>query len=357
MRKIVKLLTLILVIVFSVSVVLAGCGSQIAENSTVDSKTDDSKTPLQVKGKNIKIGYVCKMLTNPWFIQENWGLQKKAKELGIKYIPIDANLKDEQCVEAVDNLIAQKVNGIAIVVTNQGLGPAIAKKCKDAGIPLITLDDTIKDDAGKALPHVGLPTTETGIIGGEALGKTAYDKGFFKNGNIVKVMQIDMPQLSVVHDRTVGYKLALQKVCPQLKDEDFIVQGSKDGMFEDDLKIASSIFNAHPEVTHWLITGINDDAALAALRVLDEAKFNKDNILACGLGGYDLSLAEFKKGSKNYICTVLSPDVEGEKAMQELYDNITKNTPMSDMILVGGRVATADNYLEFFPNGNLIYKQ
>ena len=284
-------------------------------------------------------------------------MPRRLKELGVTYVSIDANLKDEQMIASIDNLIAQKVDGIAMCVTNQGLGPAIAKKCKDAGIALVTLDDTVKDDTGKQVPHVGLPTTETGILGGEALGQMAIDKGWFKDGNVVKVMQIDMPQLSVVHDRIVGYKQALQQACPQLKDSDFIAQGSKDGMFEDDLKIASSILNAHPEVTHWLVTGINDDAALAALKVFGEAKFNTDNIIACGLGGYDLSLAEFAKGNKSYICTVLKPDVEGEDAMQELYDNITAQKPMPDMTLVAGKIATADNYLEFFPNGKLIYKQ
>ena len=352
-------LTLLMVVLLTLSFALVGCGQKAADTSakpTEAPKVTDAPKATEV-AKKIKIGYVCKMLTNPWFIQEDWGLAKKAKELGVEYVAIDANLKDESCVAAVDNLIAQKVDAIAIVVTNQGLGAAISKKCKDAGIALCTIDDTIKDDAGKQVSHVGLPTTETGILGGDAIAKLAKDRNFFKAGNVVKVMQIDMPQLSVVHDRIVGYKQSLQKNVPELKDADFIAQGSPTGMFEDDLKIASAILNAHPEVTHWLVTGINDDAALAALKVFQENKFNLDNVIACGLGGYDLSLNEFKKGNKSYICTVLGPDVEGGIAMQMLYDNVKSKKAMPDNTLVGGKIATVENYLDFFPNGKLIYKQ
>lgn len=303
--------------------------------------------------KEVKIGYVCKMLTHPWFIQESMGLEKKCQELGAKYVPIDANLNDEQCLAAVDNLITQNIDALAICATNQGMGPVIARKCKEANVALCTIDDNMKDDAGKPIPHVGMPTKEVGTLGGEALGKMAKQRGFFKKGNIVKVLQIEVPTVSVFKPRYEGYKEGLQKICPELKDADFVVQGSKDGMFDDDLKVASSIINANPKVTHWIITGGNDDCALAPLKILQENKFKMSNVLACGLGGYELSLAEFKKGNKSYACIVLQPDVEGEKAAQMLYDYVTAKKPMPETTFVSGEVATVDNYLKFYPGGKL----
>ena len=302
---------------------------------------------VSAQAKKLKFAYVCKMLTHPWFIEEENGIKAKCKELGIDYIGVDANLQDEACMQAVDSVIGQGADALMIVVTHQTLGPTVIDKAREAKIPIITIDDTIVDGSGAPNPHVGLPTTETGVMGGHALAKLAKERGFFKAGNVVKVMQIDMSFLSVVHDRTVGYKQALQQDLPQLKDSDFIVQDSKTGMFEENLPVASAILAAHPEVTHWLVTGINDDGALAPLRVFEEAGFPLKNVLSCGLGGYKTSFEEFQKPHNSYIVTKLQPFKEGQAAVQILYNLITKKTPMPPMTLVVGDVVTKDNYKKF----------
>jgi len=172
------------------------------------------------------------------------------------------------------------------------------------------------------------------------------ERNFFAPGNVVKVMQIDMSFLSVVHDRTVGYKAALQEDLP-LKDGDFIVQDSKTGMFEENLPVASAILNSNPNVTHWLVTGINDDGAIAPLRVFEENGFPMENVLACGLGGYIMSYEEFQKSHNSYIVTKLQPFAEGEAAAQILYDFITEGKEMPEETLVPGVIVTKDNYQDF----------
>jgi L-arabinose transport system substrate-binding protein len=295
----------------------------------------------------LKFAYVCKMLTHPWFIEEENGIKAQAKNMGIDYIGVDANLQDEAFMQAIDNVIGQGANALMVVVTHQTLGPVVIEKAREAKIPIITIDDTIVDSDNVQNPHVGLPTTETGIMGGHALAKLAKERGFFGPGNVVKVMQIDMSFLSVVHDRTVGYKQALQQDLPQLKDSDFIVQDSKTGMFEENLPVAGAILAAHPEVTHWLVTGINDDGALAPLRVFEERGFPLKNVLSCGLGGYKTSYEEFQKSHNSYIVTKLQPFKEGQAAVQILYNFITKKTAMPENTLVSGDVVTKDNYKKF----------
>lgn len=302
---------------------------------------------VSAQAKKLKFAYVCKMLTHPWFIEEENGIKAQAKALGIDYIGVDANLQDEAFMQALDNVIGQGANALMVVVTHQTLGPTVVEKAREAKIPIITIDDTIQDSSGAQIPHVGLPTTETGVMGGHALAKLAKERGFFAPGNVVKVMQIDMSFLSVVHDRTVGYKQALKADLPQLKDSDFIVQDSKTGMFEENLPVASGILSAHPEVTHWIVTGINDDGALAPLRVFEENGFPLKNVLSCGLGGYKTSYEEFQKAHDSYIVTKLQPFKEGQAAVQILFDNLTKKKAMPAMTLVSGDVVTKDNYKSF----------
>ena len=48
------------------------------------------------------------------------------------------------------------MKGIAIVVPDKALGPVVAKKAKDAGIPLIAVDDDINYEDGSPVPYVGM---------------------------------------------------------------------------------------------------------------------------------------------------------------------------------------------------------
>lgn len=353
MGKVVKHLSAVLAVACFLGAALTGCGggtSEKAAGSTAAAQSAAVTGQESGSAEKIKIGYISKMLTHPWFLEEEKGMKEKAAELGVDFVSIDANLKDEPCMAAVDNLIAQKVDAIAITATNQGLGPAIAKKLKDAGIALVTTDDPMKDEAGNYIPHIGFAVRELAMQGGEALGKIANDRGWFKEGNVVKVMQIDVPTNSVIHERTLGYQEALKKACPQLKDSDFIVQASQDGMFDKNLPVASAILNANPQVTHWIVTGINDDGALAPIKIFQENKFNMDNVIACAFGGYELAQAEFEKGSKSIIAIGMPAYDEGALAIQTLYENVVNKKTMPEMSAIPCQLVTVDNYKDYYGN-------
>jgi L-arabinose transport system substrate-binding protein len=336
-----KIIGFSMVVLFSIGVVFAG-GQKAAETAKGSGK--------------LKFVYISKMLSHPWFAQEEIGIKKGCAELGIDYVGIDSNLNDEKCLADVDSAFAMNADALLICMTNQSMGPNIAERCREEGVVMITIDDDVVDETGKPVPHVGLPTKEVGELGGKALAELAIKRNFFAPGNVVKVLQIDVPTLSVIRPRIDGYKDALLAGTP-LKPEDIIIVNTSEGMYEDVLKAASPVLLANPNVTHWIITGGNDDMALAPMIILEEQGFNMKNTLACGLGGYEMSLEQFKKGNTSYICIVLQPDVEGYKAVQLAYDFITKGTKIPETTLVSGSIATSENYLTYYPNGKLMTDQ
>jgi len=296
--------------------------------------------------EKIKIAYVSKMLSHPWFIAEDDGLRDAANELGVEYFSIDANLDDEACDAAIDNAIVQGIHGLALTITNQGNGPSVAAKCAEKGIVLITLDDNIEDMDGNPIPHVGLPVREVGYLGGEKLAEYANTRGFFTEGNVVKVIQIDAPQVTVLKPRLEGYKEALMNNTP-LTEDAFIDVETTDAMLEDSLAAVQPVIQGHPEVTHWIATGVNDDTAIAPLKAIEEqGRTPLENALFCGLGGYSMSVEEFEKGNDSYMTIVLNPYLEGYTAMQLLYDNIVNGVELPKETLVNGTVATLDNWQE-----------
>jgi len=296
--------------------------------------------------EKIKIAYISKMLTNPWFVSEDEGLTDAANELGVEYFGLDANLDDEQCNALIDNALVQGIHGLALTITNQGNGPSVAAKCAEKGVALITLDDNIEDMDGNPIPHVGLPTKEVGYLGGEKLAEYAKARDFFAEGNVVKVIQIDAPRVTVLKPRLDGYMEALLANTP-LTEADFINVETSECMLEDSLAAVQPVIQGHPEVTHWIATGVNDDTAIACLKAIEEqGKIPLENALFCGLGGYSMSVEEFEKGNDSYMTIVLNPYLEGYTAMQLLYDHIVNGVDLPMETLINGTVATLDNWQE-----------
>ena len=346
-----RVLLMLMVALMAVSIVACTApaktsdeASAAASQASAETSTAQESQEVSADAEPVRIAYISKMLSHPWFIAEDEGLKAKAEELGVEYFSIDANLDDEACDVAIDNALAQDIDGLAICITNQGNGPALAMKCAEQGVALITIDDGIVDQDGNPVPHVGMPTKDVGVLGGEMLAQYANERNFFAEGNVVKVLQIDAPDVSVLRPRLDGYQEALMANTP-LTADDFIYVETTECMLEDSLAAAQATIQAHPEVTHWITGGVNDDTAVAMLKALEEqGKIPMENILACGLGGYALAIEEFKKGNDSFMCVVLNPFGEGEAAMQILYDYIVNGTPMPEVTYVNGTVATLDNW-------------
>lgn len=309
-------------------------------------------------GEGMKFVYISKQLSHPWYIQAEMGIKKACDELGIEYVGIDSDGNDEKCLADINNAFSMNADALLITVTNQSMGPNVASLCEQEDIPLITIDDSIERMDGTQVPHVGMPTEEVGALGGEELAKMATERGFFEDGNVVKALQIDIPTNTVFGPRLDGYKKALMENSP-LTEDDFIRVDANDATaeYEGNMTVASPVITAHPEVDYWIITGANDDCALAPLDVLKESGFDMTHTLGCGLGGYEMSLERFKNGDDNYIAIVLQPDVEGYKAVYEAYDYIKNGKDMEENIFVSGEIANKDNYLDYYPDGKLVTDQ
>lgn len=283
----------------------------------------------------LHFGYISKMLTHPWFIEESQGIADRCAELGITYTAIDANLDDEAFMQALESMIVKDVDGLLFCITDPQLGPTVVDRARENGIPVMTIDDNIVDSAGNPVPHVGMPTFEVGYQGGEALAMIAKERDFFAPGNVVKVMSVDLSYKTFIHERTEGYWDALIENS-SLTEADIVTDDAKTTMFEEVLPVASALLNSHPEVTHWIVTGINDDAALAPLRVFEENGFPLENVLACGLGGYANSLEEFKKDHNSYIVNKTQPYKEGQVAAQLMWEHITLDKELPEITYVPG---------------------
>ena len=349
-----KKITIILVAVL-ILLTITACGNT-GQGATNDAQPAATASTAGSGDKEYKFAYICSMLTSPWFIQEEWGIQQKVNELNLDYFCIDANFVDERCMEAVEQVINTECDAVIIAVTNTSLGPAIAEKFKKAGVAFVTIDDPILDGDGVMQKHVGLESYDCGLQGGRFIGKKANEKNFINGSNNVKVMCLDMPSWPDVHRRTIGYMDGIKELCPQLTDADFIMVDVKDGAFESSLAPAAATFNANPDVSHWLVIGLNDDCVTAAMKVFEESAFDFTKVFFNSIGGNDMALDVYKRGgtqAESYTCVAIPADEEGQVAVQVLYDFLKHGKEIPDTTFVGGVDVDYANYLDYFVDGKL----
>jgi len=96
--------------------------------------------------------YLNKYGDNAWFVDEVAGAKAEAEKLGDKFTSEDLQADANRAITAVDTAIGAGAAGIVIVVPDQKIGPAVLKRAHDANIPMIAVDDGIKDAEGKDAP-------------------------------------------------------------------------------------------------------------------------------------------------------------------------------------------------------------
>ena len=93
-------------------------------------------------GEKIKLGFVVKSATEPWF-QTEWKFAQQAADKNgftlLKQPATDA----EEVDRTLNNLANQGAKGVVICTPDTKLGPAIVAKCKEKNLKLFTVDDRL----------------------------------------------------------------------------------------------------------------------------------------------------------------------------------------------------------------------
>ena len=304
------------------------------------------------KDGRLKFAYICKKLNDEWFSVEDQGMKDAAAKYGVEYLGIDVDFNNERTLQAVESVIADGFNAVMMCIPDPGISMAVVKRLKEAGIVLLAIDDYITDEAGnQAAPYLGVPTYGMGYEAGLALIQMALDRNFFKEGNVVKVMALDLATIPTVHDTSLGHLAAIkEKAGNRLPDKNIIVGDAKDGTFDQSIAVATAIFNANPDVTHWIIPVPEDQVAFAAVKMLIENKFDFKNVVICGNGAYGPSKEIFEMGgdiAKSYISPKFFPYEEGYEAVRILYEHFTQGTPIPWDTRIGEGYVSIDNWKEW----------
>ena len=209
------------------------------------------------------------------------GFQAAAKKYGIKAERVDPQKFDVTIqAKVIEDLIAQKVDGIAISANDDaGLVPVIADATK-AGIKVITFDADAKSSA--RLEYIGTVNEAAGIAAGKKMAELM--KG---QGNLV-ILQGGLGA-SNLNERTAGFKKAIAGTKIKLL-EVTDVQGD----FSVATNKTEALLQTYPDLS--AIFAVSAEGAPAAAQVLkQQGKAGK--ILLAGFDDLKDTLEGIKDGT------------------------------------------------------------
>jgi ribose transport system substrate-binding protein len=231
-----------------------------------------------------------------------------------------------QQVQIIENLIARKVDGIAIsALDDEGLVPVI-KSAMDAGIKIITFDAPAPSSA--ALSYIGTDNEAAGVEGAKVLAK------FMKGKGEVAVLQggLTAPNLNL---RFEGFSRYLKENAPEIK---LVAREDEQGRIDVTVNKTEALLQAHPNLS--AIFSVSAEGAPGASAVLQE-QGKAGKIILAGFDDLPDTLEAIRKDVVSY-CIAQRTYKMGWLSVEKLLDAIA-DKPIDKVIDTGVLIITKDN--------------
>lgn len=301
-------------------------------------------TPFALQAAEpVKVGFLVKQAEEPWF-QDEWKFaEQAAKDKGFTLVKIGVP-NGEKTLAAIDNLAAQKAAGFVICAPDVKLGLAINRAAKRHKLKVISVDDQLVDGAGKPIadiPHMGISGYEIGKQVGAGLLAEIKARGWKLDE--VGVLRVAYDQLPTGRERTMGAADALKAAGVPAANIVDAPQAKTDT--ESAFNAANIAFTKNAKFKKWVAFGLNDEAALGAVRAGEGRGIKADAMLAIGIGGSQTALNEFTKPTATgFFGTVLiSPKRHGYETATMVFEWATQGKQPPAVTLTSGVLMTRQN--------------
>jgi L-arabinose transport system substrate-binding protein len=304
-------------------------------------------------GSGVKIGFVVKDPTEPWFQNEWKFAQQAADEMGFTLVKIGAT-DGNAAMAAMDNLAAQGAKGVVICTPDTKLGPALKSKADENGLKLLSVDDQFMDAEGKPMTdvhHVGISARNIGKSVGVALAEQMKARKWNPAETGLCVVTFD--ELETARDRTEGATEALL-ASGFPKDRVFKAPQKTNDMIGSSNAV-DVLLTQQPGVKNWLICGLNDNAVLGGVRAMEQRGLKAANVCGIGINGTDC-LDEFRKSEPTgfYGSILLTPRRHGYETAATMYKWVTDGTEPPKITYTDGILITRDTYEKIMKEQGLL---
>jgi L-arabinose transport system substrate-binding protein len=289
----------------------------------------------------LTIAFLQKQGDQQYFIDEANGAKEAAKTAGdVSINVVDLGTDSNKAISEVEAAIAQKVDGIIIVVPDQQIGPQVIQLAEEAGIPIMAADDTIKNAAGKEAPFSGFDGTSMGEKVGAEAARLYQEAGW--TAADTRILSAYKQDLSVSTQRVDGAASAFSKA---VSDGPEIIDIGTDNSATDAQDKAGAVITANAGVKHWVVWGCNDESETGVVTALQNSGVGAGDIVGVGLGAY-LTCKDWKAGQDtgNKAALFISGIEVGKAAANSMIDLLRNGTELPPQSIANTEIVDASNW-------------
>jgi L-arabinose transport system substrate-binding protein len=314
---------------------LAGCSSG---KPSAGSAGGSSAAP---KSGQITIAYLQKQGDQQYFIDEANGAKAEAAKLGnVKIVTVNLGTDSNQAISAMSTEVGQQVDGIAIVVPDQKIGPQIIQAA--GSIPLVASDDPISGGSGKPAAFVGFDSVQMGTQVGTKAGQLFKSAGWSSSNT--RVIAAYQQGLSDCQQREQGEEQGFAAAAGTSVP---IIKVGTDNSVVDAQNKTGAVITANQNVKHWVVWGCNDESETGAVTALQNGSIAPSGIIGVGLGAY-LTCKDWtaKKDSGNKAALFIDGHAVGAAAVDALVAKIRNGTPLPPKTLANTSMVDATSFVQ-----------
>lgn len=306
MKKVICVL-LALIMVFS----LVACATTEKKNedssantTTTDTENQDNSSDSTESGdKKVTIGLSIAGLTMPYYVRMYDGFLEAAAEKGYEVIFADGGADAESTVKAVEDLISNGIDALAVSTNySEALADTFAT-CKEQGIPIFYIGNLnlVPEVQASMTFWEGTRSDSAGYLGGTWMAGYLDSINYKKDLNVVYVSLVQDTLLQ----RCDGFKQGLEEHGYTVN----VVNTVGDLTRENSLAGCEDMLTAHDDID--IFYGSAGTSALGAYDATQNA--GRKEVMIVGFDGEDEEIQHVDEGG-NYIATICQ-DPAGESAV------------------------------------------
>lgn len=252
----------------------------------------------------------------------------------------DLGTDSDKAINALDQVIAQKFDAIAIVVPDQLIGPQVIDKAKQAAIPLIASDDVIKDAAGAEAPFAGFDGAAMGEKVGTEAGTLFKQSGW--SAADTRIISAYKQDLSVCQDRVDAADKAFTAAAGA---EVKVIKLGTDNSAVDAQNKTGALITANAGVKHWIVYGCNDENVSGVVTALANAGLGANDVIGVGLGAY-LACKDWQAGTATGFKSALFIDGRqvGASAVEALVKKVRDGVELPAKTVANTAIVNKDTW-------------
>ena len=267
------------------------------------------------------------------------------KTEGIDLLVLDNRSNSSMAMQNAQSMIREHVDLVIEYQVEEAMALVISEAFRSAGIPMIAIN----------YPHPGATyfganNYEAGLMGGRYLGRLAART---EGGVVDEILLLTRGGASSVpRSRLTGTLAGIHEVLRASTEKAPVVYLDGDGQFEQSWQVTRSHLR-QSKARRTLISGINDNSVLGALRAFEEAGRERE-CAAVGQNGSPEAREELHRAHSSFVASVAYfPEHYGEALLPLSLDLLDRRF-VPPAVFTKHRLLTPRNVDHLYPNDILL---